>query len=114
MGDLVCTLNWTGDMDINFKDSDQCDNDEVRSGILIVAEYGTVITLYDSPDGSKDDDYTVIKVKTSASDFGTNGLRIDSFEQSQTYSLGNGTVEMTYHSDNGLDGKISRVEIQVF
>ena len=49
-------------MDINFKDSDQCDNDEVRSGILIVAEYGTVITLYDSPDGSKDDDYTVIKV----------------------------------------------------
>ena len=28
-----------------------------------MADYGTTITLYDSPGGDKGDDYTVIKVK---------------------------------------------------
>ena len=51
-------------------------------------------------------------MKTSS--FGSNGLRIDSFERTETYSVGDGTVEMTFNRHNGLDGKISRVEVSIF
>ena len=47
----------------DFQHYDACENDEVRSGILLIADYGTTITLYDSPGGDKGDDYTVIKVR---------------------------------------------------
>ena len=50
-------------MSWDFQHFDACENDEVRSGILLMADYGTTITLYDSPGGDKGDDYTVIKVK---------------------------------------------------
>jgi len=35
---------------------------------------------------------------------------IASFEQ----NLVGDAFEMTYHSDNGLDGKVSRIEIDIF
>jgi len=111
----VCTLRWGHqDVDFNFKQDDACENDEARSGILYSADRGTTITLYDSPSGDKGDDYTVIKVKTSSLDNLPQGLTFDSFEESQVYNVGSGTVEMTYYRHNGLDGKISRVDISVF
>ena len=58
----VCTLYWDQDTTFNFQHYDACENDETRSGILRGAEYGTIITLYDSPSGDKGDDYTEIKV----------------------------------------------------
>ena len=58
----VCTLYWDQDTTFNFQHYDACENDETRSGILRSAEYGTIITLYDSPSGDKGDDYTEIKV----------------------------------------------------
>ena len=41
-------------------------------------------------------------------------VRIRSFEESQTIAVGGGTVEITHHHHNGLDGKVSRVEILMF
>ena len=39
---------------------------------------------------------------------------IRSYEQSQTIQVAGGTVEVTHHHHNGLDGKVSRVEIVMF
>ena len=39
---------------------------------------------------------------------------IRSYEQSQTIQVADGTVEVLYHHHNGLDGKVSRVEIVMF
>ena len=56
-----------------------------------------------------------VQVKTSSLTGGEGGLvMFRSFEMSHVYSVGEGTVEMTHYHHNGLDGKISRVEISVF
>ena len=54
-----------------------------------------------------------LKVKTTSLD-GLNTVMIRSFEMDATYNVGEGTVEVNHHHHNGLDGKISRVEIVVF
>ena len=41
-------------------------------------------------------------------------VRIRSYEESQTIAVDGGTVEITHHHHNGLDGKVSRVEIIMF
>ena len=80
--------------------------------MIYLAQYGTTINLYDSPGASKDDDWTEIKIK---GDVLGEEIRIGSFEQSQTIEISTGgTVEITHHHVNGLDGKISRVEVVVF
>ena len=53
-------------------------------------------------------------MKTNSLDDLPQGLTFNSFEQSQVYNVGDGTVEMTFNRHNGLDGKISRVDISVF
>ena len=53
-------------------------------------------------------------MKTNFLDDLPQGLTFNSFEESQVYDVGSGTVEMTYYRHNGLDGKISRVDISVF
>jgi hypothetical protein len=46
-----------------------------RSAIIAFAKAGTTITIFDSPSGSKDDDYTVIKVRNDIND----AVRIPAF-----------------------------------
>ena len=53
------------------------------------------------------------QVKTTSLD-GLNTVMIRSFEIDATYNVGEGTVEVSHHHHNGLDGKISRVEIVIF
>ena len=54
-------------------------------------------------------------MKTSSLTGGEGGIvMFRSFEMNHVYSVGEGTVEMTHYHHNGLDGKISRVEISVF
>ena len=91
---MVCTLTWsqvshnpllavfwsTGILKTaqsatwDFQHFDACENDEARSGVLLLAEYGTMITLYDSPSGDKGDDYTEIKVTGSSLELETKVL----------------------------------------
>merc|ERR1712215_171773 len=107
----VCTLSWTGDAEWNFQHLDDCENDEARSGIILMAASGTTISLYDSPSGSKDDDYTVIKIKGEV----TSPVELGTFEKSRTIDLPTGgTIEVTFHHHNGLDGKVSRMEVVIF
>merc|ERR1712107_624575 len=81
--DEVCTLRWSGSASWNFKDFSACANDEARSAILHSADYGTTITLYDSPNGDKSDDYVEIKVKG----YTNNPVVIGSFESTKNIML---------------------------
>ena len=61
----VCQIDWlNNDRFLNFKKT-SCRNDKARSAFLTGAISGTRITIYDSAEGRKDDDYTVIKVFSS-------------------------------------------------
>jgi hypothetical protein len=80
-------------------------NDEARSCTIVDAEAGTVINVYDSPSASRDDDWAQIKVNSKI----TSPVVVNTFEDSTTY--GSGAVTVTYTKDNGLDGKVSYIEI---
>ena len=61
----VCQVDWVNnDRFLNFKKS-SCKNDKARSAWLTGAIEGTRITIFDSSEGRKDDDYTIIKVHSS-------------------------------------------------
>ena len=69
---------------------------------MIDAPAGTVIRVFDNPDGRREDDWTELRVKRDIA-----SKVIDSFEQ----SLEDDDVSVTHHANNGLDGKISRLEV---
>lgn len=99
---LVCTLNIGQQASVAFQGHQECDNDEARSAVLFDARAGTVIRLYDSPRGLREDDWVELVVERDISE-----ARVGTFERSAQW---NG-VRATYHRNNGLDGKVSLVEI---
>ena len=58
-------------------------------------------------EGSKDDDYTTIKVKQSIS---KHVVTLASYE----YSFEDEWIKVEHHHHNGLDGKVSRFEVVIF
>ena len=80
-------------------------NDEVVACILMDVPEGTVITLYDSPSASTDDDYTTITVLENIYQF-----TIESIEEGSTSTM---PVQIEYHKKNGLKGKVSYIKVDV-
>jgi len=97
---IVCTLSQSHGESLNFKNSGECDNDEARSVKLIEVPADSEIKVYDNPNGSTGDDYTVIKVLSDI----VGGYIVHSFERSYSDSF----VTVQFHNHNGLDGKVSR------
>jgi len=94
------------DNNVNCKKSDRCVNDEVRS--VKLWSYGKSkfkITVYDNPDGKKNDDWTTIEVDTTKF-VGKQCLK--TFEKDIKMK----GVKSNFHKDNGLDGKVSRIKIK--
>ncbi len=87
-------------------DACSCANDEARSMFIDHALALTKFKLYDSPDGSQDDDYTEITVLKDI----VEPYLIPSFE----YSFEDEYVEAVHVHQNGLDGKVSRLEVVIF
>lgn len=77
-------------------------NDEARSVVLRDVRAGAILRLFDDPFGRRDDDWTEILVKQRVSE-----LKIPSFE----LTFETDTVQISYHHWNGLDGKVSRIEV---
>ncbi|SEW51466.1 hypothetical protein [Chitinophaga arvensicola] len=77
-------------------------NDEIRSCKLYGVRVGCVITLFDSPDGSMSDDFTIINVKRISPEY-----TVNTFERSYEDEY----VVVSYIRNNGLDGKVSRIKI---
>ena len=121
----MCTLFWDQSESFDFTKYDACDNDDARSAILHQADYGTIIYVYDNSKGEKGDDWTEIKVAGNLHSHDNDkhvqvkalvaqDVMIDTFEKSQVIEVGDGTVEITHHHRDNLDGKVSRVEIVIF
>ncbi|NSL87675.1 hypothetical protein [Chitinophaga solisilvae] len=77
-------------------------NDEIRSMKLYGVRAGCVITVYDSPDGSTSDDFSIINVKRISPEY-----TVATFERSYEDEY----VVVSFIRNNGLDGKISRIKI---
>jgi hypothetical protein len=77
-------------------------NDEARSVVLRNVRVGCRITVFDSPDGHRSDDYCVITVIRASPRY-----VVGTFER--TFS--DDVVEVRYTPRNGLDGKVSRIRI---
>lgn len=101
--DAVCVVPTTPG-NVNLK-ANGCENDEAKSMILSGVKKGTRITLFDNPDGNRDDDYITIDVKR---DIAINErVLIPNFES----DIDNRTYRAVYVRKNGINGKLSKIVI---
>lgn len=105
--DAVCAIPYTGDpLRFSFKDRNApikgCENDEATSATLLNLKAGSTFTVFDSPDGSRQDDWTTVFVKRDI-------VRVDigSFER----NVDNADIRVTHRRKNGLDGKVSSISL---
>lgn len=105
----MCILTADYKRAYNLQDYSPCSNDDARSMKLCNMKKGTYVTVYDSPSGSHDDDWTSMQVLSDFADC----VYISTFETSKTW---NSKVKSVFHKDtgwfaNGLNGKVSRVYV---
>ncbi len=86
----------------NFKKTSKFENDEARSFQLYWLPVGAKIKVYDNPDGKTDDDWTEITIKKVVAQYCLGTLE-------NTYE--DDTVRVSYHRNNGLDGKVSHLKM---
>jgi hypothetical protein len=77
-------------------------NDEARSVLISDVPVNTVVRVFDSPNGNTSDDWAEITIKSSVKN-----QCVATFEE----NLRGDSFTLVYHAVNGLDGKVSRVEI---
>lgn len=99
---LVCSNRLLGTRTINLTSDAYCNNDEARSLVLNDFPSDKVIFIYDSSTGSRGDDWTLIVPKTTI-----RRAQIDTFQRSYETP----EYRVCYYSDNGLDGKVSRIRV---
>ena len=100
--DIVCTLPQSV-LEVNFKnDPYSCENDEARSVVLNNLPAGAMLIVYDDPGCGTGDDYTRIRVLENISQ-----VTIGTFEGGSYPS----SIHYQHFPDNGLDGKVSCVQI---
>lgn len=100
--DYVCNVSMAREKALDLTNHRECVNDEARSLILYDVPAGAVLRLYDNSEGNREDDWVEILVKRPISE-----KLIRTFEQ----SFEDDDVRMTYFRNNGLDGKVSRLEV---
>lgn len=104
---IVCGLSAGISRNVNRR-SFGCENDEARSAELVNTPANTTFRVFDSPSGSTSDDYFVLTVKKDLSEGFSTPYVVQSFEQSGS----NGSVDSFYSGGNGLDGKVSYIEVR--
>ncbi len=83
-------------------------NDEARSLEIQGVQTGTTIRVFDSPSGSRNDDWTEIYVGRFIRSRCINSFEGESFGEATS---GETTFVFDHHHKNGLDGKVSRLEV---
>jgi len=103
---FVCKFSANKKMTINFKKNKKCKNDKAKSAVLYgYFPRGWRIAFFDSSKGSKArDDWFEIKFLR---DMKNVRYVIGTFE----HSFKDMYIEAKYHKKNGLDGKVSRIEV---
>jgi hypothetical protein len=109
MGQVVFYEGNGGSQDIVHSTTDAAgqnfrpnQNDEARSVKLLDVRPGCTITVFDSPDADRTDDFCVVQVKRSNPEY-----IVATFERSYEDEY----VLVSYARKNGLDGKVSRIFI---
>jgi hypothetical protein len=87
---------------VRFPDNDSFSNDDARSLLLSNVHAGSIIRVFDSPDGATNDDWTQIFVKATTS------TCVGTFQASSNTAA----LKIDHHPVNGLDGQVSRVEVR--
>ena len=82
-------------------------NDELRSLFVPNNDLNWGVQLYDSPDANSDDDFANISAGAKLAD-PSGGICIATFEPSASAPF---RRFITYHRKNGLDGKVSHIQI---
>jgi hypothetical protein len=101
--DVVAKFGDDATVDLDLKsDNMGIPNNEARSVTLSWVRPGTRIRVYDSPSGSTDDDWTDIYVRQLRE-----MIVITAFDK----NVDNADVQVSWHKDNGIDGKVSRIRI---
>lgn len=111
--EINCTVSLEKEKDIyiggggdyvgySYNAKPDCQNDQARSAILFDIPPGRVIRFFDNPSKKREDDWTEVIVKRAISE-----RIIHSFQE----SIDDEDVRIIYHRNNGLDGKISRIEV---
>ncbi|HEY9261047.1 hypothetical protein [Chitinophaga sp.] len=77
-------------------------DDAIRSAKLFDVRPGAEIRVYDSPDGTMNDDFCIVNVKRPSPEY-----IVGTFERSYEDEY----VRVTFIRNNGLDGKVSRIQI---
>jgi hypothetical protein len=98
----VCDLG-AGRATINFKNHRECDNDEARSLVLQNVRAGTVVRVFDDPGCKRSDDWSEVRVRQDVARY-----VVASFER----SVSEAHATVAFHRDNGLDGKVSCVQVE--
>jgi len=102
MEDVVGEMSDMHGQRINLKQENSFKNDEARSLVLLNVQGGSRLTIFDSPEGNRDDDWTEIFIKKEFDVY-----CVGTFEQNYEDEV----VQVVFHQVNGLDGKVSRIEI---
>ena len=100
---LVCSVRVVDGHVDNLQNGSTCANDETRSVVLWNVPANRVVRLYDSPSGHTDDDWFVFRTKRHVKH-----KVINSFQ----HNIDDDDIEALYYRNNGLDGKVSRIEIE--
>lgn len=111
--DIVFTYNSYKAANDNCKKSGSCkgDNDEARSlRIAKSVNPNARIAVYDSPNGDTTDDYTVIDI-VNRQFMQPEGYCLRTFENNFSNPNLNSGIQVDYIRKNGLDGKVSRVQV---
>lgn len=101
--DIVCVIPVKPGL-VNRK-ANGCENDEARSMSLSGVAKNTRITLFDNGSGNRDDDHVIIDVLRNISM--NERIIIPSFESSYKTEA----YRSAFVRNNGLNGKVSRIEI---
>jgi len=99
-----CTFSDAPSQSYNLKKRGHpCPNDDLRSVVLNDVRAGAIIRVYDDPKGRPNkDDWTEIIVKKPHQQY-----IVHHFERTYEDEF----VKVTYHSDNGLNGRVSHIKI---
>lgn len=99
--DFVCGLALDSDRRIDLTAAHECGGASEQAFTLRDVPAGQVIRFFDSPDGSRDDDWIEIVPKRHIA-----VRRFESFEQ----NIDDAEVTVTYFRRDGLDGEVSFME----
>ena len=102
-GDAVGGLTDRSGNIVDLTNNDSFENDEASSMRIQNIRPGAIVRVFDNSQGRTDDDWAQLLVMRSTSTW-----CIGTFESGIP---GLGALRMQYHRDNGLNGKVSRVEV---